>query len=169
MRSKLENPLTNHVLLSSSMRFLLYRKCLFLGSVEHSQRKLIESVQVFKKILDIHVQTEKYMIKSLEVTWHHERDYFLVHRDQFLTDFDKRGLDTRLRHGISSFTQVTDRILPQKFTSIGFIVSGDRARTRYLRGLCGRKYQWKGPCRSGKGLVFGALRAWGPVDECREP
>ena len=42
---------------------------------------------------------------------------------------------------ISSFTTVNDRIL---ITSIGFIVFEDRARTRYLRGLCGQKYRRKG-------------------------
>ena len=103
----------------------------------------------------------------LWVARHRERDYFLVHRGQFLTKFYKRGLDTRPRHYISSFAKVIDRILPQKFTSIRFIVSGDHTWTRYLRGLCGRKYRQKRPCRSEKRLVFGALRARGPVDECR--
>ena len=46
---------------------------------------------------------------------HHGRGWFLVHRDQFLTDSDTRGLDLRLRHHISPFSRATSDI-PIKVT-----------------------------------------------------
>ena len=56
------------------------------------------------------------------------RHYFLVLRDQLLTNFDKRWLDTRLRHCITSFAKVVARILGLKSVSTGrCIVSEDRA------------------------------------------
>ena len=61
----------------------------------------------------------------------HGRERLLVYRAQFLTDFYKRGLETRLRrHRISPFTKVTNRILPQKSVSTGCrpIVSEDLTR-----------------------------------------
>jgi hypothetical protein len=45
---------------------------------------------------------------------HHGREHFSVHRDQFLTDFDTRGLDPRLGHCISSFPRVTSGIRSKK-------------------------------------------------------
>jgi len=40
-----------------------------------------------------------------------DRGYFFVRRHQFLINFDKQGLDPRLRHCISSFVTVIDMIL----------------------------------------------------------
>ena len=39
--------------------------------------------------------------------YHHGRGRFSVHRDQFLTDSDTRGLDPRPRHRINPFSRVT--------------------------------------------------------------
>ena len=59
----------------------------------------------------------------------HGHGYFSVHRDQFLVNFDARGLDSHLRHCISPFALVTDKIRCQKTVSIEYFVSTDRART----------------------------------------
>ena len=45
-----------------------------------------------------------------KVSSHHDRDYFLIHRYQFLINFNKVG---RAEHCISSFTKVVDRIFSQ--------------------------------------------------------
>ena len=42
------------------------------------------------------------------------RGHFLVHRDQFLTDSDTRGLDLRPRHRIRPFSRATSDIQRQK-------------------------------------------------------
>ena len=50
-----------------------------------------------------------------------------------MINFGKRGLDTRLRHCISSFTKVVDRILPQNLPqSVLF-----RLKTTRERGISG--------------------------------
>ena len=43
-----------------------------------------------------------------------DRGHFSVHRDQFLTDSDARGLDSRLRHRINSFLRLKSDIRSQK-------------------------------------------------------
>ena len=71
-----------------------------------------------KRFGDIHVTViitiRKILSHKSRKCYHHGRGRFLVHRDQFLTDSDIRGLDPRLRHRISSFARVTSGIRRQK-------------------------------------------------------
>ena len=55
--------------------------------------------------------------------------HFSVHRDQFLSDSDVRGLVFRLRHCIRAFTRVFWVIRCQKTVSTKCVVTKDRART----------------------------------------
>ena len=45
---------------------------------------------------------------------HHGRKHWSVHRAQFLTDSDTRGLGPRLRHHISPFSMITSDIRRQE-------------------------------------------------------
>ena len=57
------------------------------------------------------------------------REHFSVHRGQYLSDSDVRGLVFHLRHCISAFARVLWVIRCQKTVSVKCVVTKDRART----------------------------------------
>ena len=70
-------------------------------------RQLVKSEFVKLRRISLHpLLIREEHLKAWNEPSHHGRDYLLVHRDQFLINFDKWGLNPRLRHYISSFTKV---------------------------------------------------------------
>ena len=83
----------------------------------------------------------------------------LVHRDQFAIIFNKRGLGALYYSIINRSTVIDDNILYEKSVSIGCLVSEDRARLNYFRGLRGEKNTNKKVPVDQNNEISGTLRA----------